>query len=81
MFLNNPLKAYIYAYGLRAGLSFQFLKGVVDFLDVLKRPSDWYRRRISGKIWKSFPQVNLLGHSIRALKMGHEIKVQDTYQL
>ncbi|MDP6527025.1 MAG: hypothetical protein QGH15_22835 [Kiritimatiellia bacterium] len=60
MFLNNPLKMYIYAYGLRAGLSFQFLKGWVDFLDALKRPLDWYRRRrmaksvISGSKWRGF---------------------------
>ncbi len=60
MFFNNPLKAYIFAYGLRAGLSFQFLKGVVDFLDVLKRPFDWRRRRgmansvTTGSKWRGF---------------------------
>ena len=60
MFLNNPLKMYIYAYGLRAGLSFQFLKNVVDFLDAMKRPIDWWRRRrmaksvISGSKWRGF---------------------------
>lgn len=60
MFLNNPLKMYIYAYGLRAGLSFQFLKGWVDFFDALKRPLDWYRRRrmaksvIAGSKWRGF---------------------------
>ncbi|MDP6486609.1 MAG: hypothetical protein QF386_05105 [Alphaproteobacteria bacterium] len=60
MFLNNPLKMYIYAYGLRAGLSFQFLKGWVDFLDALKRPLDWRRRRgmansvTAGSKWRGF---------------------------
>ncbi|MBL6935707.1 MAG: hypothetical protein ISR48_09860 [Alphaproteobacteria bacterium] len=60
MFLNNPLKMYIYAYGLRAGMSFQFLKDVVDFLDALKRPLDWWRRRrmaksvIAGSKWRGF---------------------------
>ncbi len=60
MFLNNPLKAYIFAYGLRVGLSFQFLKGVVDFLDALKRPLDWWRRSrmagpvTSGSKWRGF---------------------------
>ncbi len=60
MFLNNPLKVYIFAYGLRAGLSFQFLKGVVDFLDALRRPLDWYRRRrMAGSVtarskWRGF---------------------------
>ena len=51
MFLANPLKMYVYAYGLRAGLSFQFLKGVVDFIDALKRPLDWWRRiRMAGPV-------------------------------
>tara|TARA_Y100000031_G_scaffold19499_2_gene19925 strand:- start:1476 stop:2360 length:885 start_codon:yes stop_codon:yes gene_type:complete len=51
---------YIYAYGLRAGLSFQFLKGWVDFLDALKRPLDWRRRRgmansvTAGSKWRGF---------------------------
>jgi|TARA_Y100000294_G_scaffold115816_1_gene107403 hypothetical protein len=60
VFLNNPLKMYIYAYGLRAGLSFQFLKGWVDFLDALKRPLDWRRRRgmansvTAGSKWRGF---------------------------
>ena len=60
MFLANPLKMYIYAYGLRAGLSFQFLKDVVDFLDALKRPLDWWRRRrmaksvVAGSKWRGF---------------------------
>ncbi len=60
MFLNNPLKMYIYAYGLKAGLSFQFLKGWVDFLDALKRPFDWWRRRsmannvTAGSKWRGF---------------------------
>ena len=60
MFLANPLKMYIYAYGLRAGLSFQFLKGVVDFLDAMKHPVDWHRRRrmaksvVSGSKWRGF---------------------------
>ena len=60
MFLANPLKMYVYAYGLRAGLSFQFLKGVVDFIDALKRPLDWWRRRrtavavVSGSKWRDF---------------------------
>jgi len=57
MFLNNPLKAYIFAYGLRANLPFPLLKGVVSFLDVLKQPFDWWRRHrmaglvVSGSKW------------------------------
>jgi hypothetical protein len=60
MFFANPLKMYIYAYGLKAGLSFQFLKNVVDFLDALKHPIDWRRRRhmaksvVSGSKWRGF---------------------------
>ena len=60
MFLNNPLKAYIFAYGLRANLPFPLLKGVVGFLDVLKRPFDWFRRRrmagsvVSWSKWRDF---------------------------
>ena len=60
MFLANPLKMYIYAYGLRVGLSFQFLKGVVDFLDAMKHPVNWHRRRrmsksvVLGSKWRGF---------------------------
>jgi hypothetical protein len=60
MFLNNPLKAYIYAYGLRARLPFSLLKRGVDFLDALKRPFDWHRRRrmagavVTGSKWQGF---------------------------
>ena len=35
MFPDHPLKAYIYAYGLRARLPFSLLKRGVDFLDAL----------------------------------------------
>ncbi len=60
MFLANPLKLYIYAYGLRVGMSFQFLKGVVDFIDIVKRPIDWWRRYrmaksvVLGSKWRGF---------------------------
>ncbi len=60
MFVTNPLKMYIYAYGLRTGLSFQFLKGWVDFLDALKSSFDWWRRRrmaksvIARSKWRGF---------------------------
>ncbi len=60
MFPDHPLKAYIYAYGLRARLPFSLLKRGVDFLDALKRPFDWHRRRriaksvLSGSKWRGF---------------------------
>lgn len=60
MFLKNPLKAYIFAYGLRTGLPFSWLKRLVNFLDAMKRPIDWRRRRhmaksvVSGSKWRGF---------------------------
>ena len=60
MFLKNPLKAYIFAYGLRTGLPFSWLKRLGNFLDAMKRPIDWRRRRhmaksvVSGSKWRGF---------------------------
>jgi len=59
-FFSNPLKLYIFAYGLKAGLPFAFLARGVNCLDALKRPLDWLRRRVAttrllaGSKWRGF---------------------------
>lgn len=47
MILNNPIKAYIYSYGLRAKLPFPLLKSIVNTLDALKKPLEWSVRRLA----------------------------------
>ncbi|NQV40667.1 MAG: hypothetical protein HQ505_09115 [Nitrosopumilus sp.] len=60
MILSNPLKSYIFVYGLKIGLPFSVLKGIVEFIDVLKSPREWIaRRRVARKIlqnsrWRHF---------------------------
>jgi hypothetical protein len=82
--LSNPLKLYIFAYGLKAGLPFALLARWVNFIDALRRPRDWLARRLAasrllmGSKWRGFLPRNkgavLFGPGdIPGLEVAHEI--------